>query len=95
VREAAERANVDLERIAVIASVQPRGFIPGAIAERLGLPRGRAITTYSEIAHVGACGPVFNLQRARARNLLPPGTMAALYAQGAGFTRAAVVLEVA
>lgn len=94
VREAAQRAGVDVERIAVLSSVQPRGFIAAAIAERLGLPRDRAVTTYEEIAHVGACGPVFNLHEARRQGRLTPGALVALYAQGAGFTRAAVVLEV-
>ncbi len=94
VREAAVRAQVEVERLQVLASVQPRGFLPGAIAERLGLPRSRAVTTYEDIAHVGVCGPLFNLARARMRGLLSPGTFVALYAQGAGFTRAAAVLEV-
>jgi 3-oxoacyl-[acyl-carrier-protein] synthase-3 len=94
VREAADRASVDVERISVLASVQPRGFIPHAIAERLGLPRDRAVTTYDEIAHVGVCGPVFNLVAARERGRLDEGTIVALYGQGAGFTRAAAMLEV-
>jgi 3-oxoacyl-[acyl-carrier-protein] synthase-3 len=94
IREVAERAGADVERIAALASVQPRGFLPGAIAERLGLARERAITTYGEIAHVGACGPVFNLERARKLGLLAPGALLAMYAQGSGFTRAAALLEV-
>jgi 3-oxoacyl-[acyl-carrier-protein] synthase-3 len=94
VREAAQRAGVDVERISVLSSVQPRGFIAAAIAERLGLARERAVTTYEEIAHVGACGPVFNLHAAKRLGLLVPGALVALYAQGAGFTRAAVMLEV-
>jgi 3-oxoacyl-[acyl-carrier-protein] synthase III len=94
VREVAARACVDVQRIGVLASVQPRGFVPGAIAEHLGLPRERAVATYGEIAHVGGCGPAFNLQRARALGLLAPGAIVALYAQGAGFTRAAALLEV-
>ena len=94
VREACARAGVDVERIDVLASVQPRGFLPGAMAERLGLPRSRAITTYEDIAHVGVCGPVFNLVKARELGLIRPGGLIALYAQGAGFTRAAAVLEV-
>jgi 3-oxoacyl-[acyl-carrier-protein] synthase-3 len=95
VREAAARASLEVKRIAVLASVQPRGFLPGAMAERLGLARERAVTTYDEIAHVGGCGPVFNLERARNLGLLPQGSIAALYAQGAGFTRAAALIEVA
>jgi 3-oxoacyl-[acyl-carrier-protein] synthase-3 len=94
VREAARRAGIDVERIAVLTSVQPRGFIAAAIAERLGLARDRAVTTYEDVAHVGACGPVFNLHAAKRLGLLVPGALVALYAQGAGFTRAAVMLEV-
>lgn len=93
VAEAAAKAGVDVERIAVLASVQPRGFMPAAIAERLGLPRERAVTTYERIAHVGVCGPVFNLQRARELGMLPSGSVVALYAQGAGFTRGAALFE--
>lgn len=95
VREACARASVDVERLDVLASVQPRGFLPGAMAERLGLPRSAAVTTYEDIAHVGVCGPVFNLARARELGRLEAGALVALYAQGAGFVRAAVLLEVA
>lgn len=93
VQKAAERAGVDVERLAALASVQPRGFIPGAIAERLGLPRDRAVTTYDTIAHVGACGPVMNLDASRRLGRLTPGALVAVYAQGAGFTRYAAILE--
>jgi 3-oxoacyl-[acyl-carrier-protein] synthase-3 len=94
IRAAAARATVDVERLAVLASVQPRSFIPPAIAERLGLARECAVTTYTQIAHVGACGPVFNLSAARAQGRLTPGALVALYGQGAGFTRAAAILQV-
>jgi 3-oxoacyl-[acyl-carrier-protein] synthase-3 len=91
--ECALRAGIPIDRIEVLASVQPRGFIPRAIAERLGLSRECAVTSYDEIAHVGACGPLFNLHKARAQGRLKPGAAIALYAQGAGFTRAAAMLE--
>jgi 3-oxoacyl-[acyl-carrier-protein] synthase-3 len=93
IRAAADRGSTPVARLGVIASVQPRGFIPGAIAERLGLPRSCAVTTYDTIAHLGACGPVFNLMRARDDDRTAPGTLVALYGQGAGFTRAAAILE--
>jgi 3-oxoacyl-[acyl-carrier-protein] synthase-3 len=93
IHECALRAGIPVDRIGVLASVQPRGFIPHAIAERLGLPRERAVTSYEEIAHVGACGPIFNLHKARREGRLRAGTVVALYAQGAGFTRAAALLE--
>jgi 3-oxoacyl-[acyl-carrier-protein] synthase III len=94
-REAAARANTDLARVTTVASVQPRGFLPAAIAEYAGLPRDAAVTTYAHIAHVGACGPVFNLARARDEGRLERGSLCALYAQGAGFTRAAAIFEAA
>jgi 3-oxoacyl-[acyl-carrier-protein] synthase-3 len=92
-REAAARSDVDLGRVTTVASVQPRGFLPAAIAEYAGLSRDSAVTTYAYIAHVGACGPVFNLARAREQGRLERGSLCALYAQGAGFTRAAAILE--
>jgi 3-oxoacyl-[acyl-carrier-protein] synthase-3 len=93
VHECALRAGIPVDRIGVLASVQPRGFIPGAIAERLGLEREVAVTSYDQIAHVGACGPIFNLHKARVQGRWLRGTAVALYAQGAGFTRAAALLE--
>jgi 3-oxoacyl-[acyl-carrier-protein] synthase-3 len=93
VGEAAAAAGIDVGRIAALASVQPRGFLPGAIAERAGIARERAVTTYRRIAHVGACGPVFNLAEARSIGLVKRGAWVALYGQGAGFTRSAAILE--
>lgn len=93
VRAAAERASVAVSDLGVVASVQPRGFIPPAIAERLGLSRACGITTYDRVAHLGACGPVFNLARARSLGRVPRGAFVAMYGQGAGFTRAAAILE--
>ncbi len=93
-REVAQQAGVDVERIGVFASVQPRGFLPGAIAGYAGLPRERAVTTYERIAHVGSCGPVFNMEQARTDARLGKGELIGLYGQGAGFTRAGALLEV-
>jgi 3-oxoacyl-[acyl-carrier-protein] synthase-3 len=93
IRAAAERGSTAVARLGVVASVQPRGFIPHAIAERLGLARSCAVSTYAEVAHLGACGPVFNLARARTAGRTPPGTLVAMYGQGSGFTRAAAILE--
>lgn len=92
-REAASLANIDVERVSVLASVQPRGFLPGAIAQQAGLASDRAVTTYERIAHVGACGPVFNLDEAHTQGRLTKGALVALYGQGAGFTRSAAILE--
>ncbi|MFT3922313.1 MAG: 3-oxoacyl-[acyl-carrier-protein] synthase III C-terminal domain-containing protein [Myxococcales bacterium] len=92
-REAAHAIGTDLERVSVLACVQPRGFLPGAIAEHAGLRRECAVTTYERIAHVGSCGPVFNLLESRRQGRLNRGDLVGLYGQGAGFTRAAALLE--
>jgi 3-oxoacyl-[acyl-carrier-protein] synthase III len=93
IRRAAQSAGIDVERIGALCAVQPRGFIPGAIAEHLGLRRECAVSTYQAVAHVGACGPVFNLLEARRRGMLSTGCVIAAYGQGAGFTRASALLE--
>ena len=92
--QAARMAGIAVGDLSVLATVQPRGFIPGAVAERLGLSRDCAVTTYEHIAHVGACGPVFNLGHASKSGRLTRGSKVGLYAQGASFTRAGAILEV-
>ena len=93
VREAAAIARVDVARIGFLACVQPRKWIPAAVAEVLDLPLDRAISTFDEYAHLGGCGPIVNLLAARREGKLTPGTLVALYAQGTGFTRAAALLD--
>jgi 3-oxoacyl-[acyl-carrier-protein] synthase III len=97
VTEAARRSDVPLSSIAAFVCVQPRGWIPSAIAETLGLPPSIAATTFHQLAHLGPCGPVTNLIEARRLGLLAPRggepALVAMYAQGAGFTRASVILR--
>jgi 3-oxoacyl-[acyl-carrier-protein] synthase III len=98
VREAVARAGVSLADIDVLCSVQPRRWIPSAIAEGLGLSPDVALQTFDELAHLGGCGAITNLMEARSRGRLerrPDGRspIACLYAQGAGFTRAAAIVR--
>lgn len=88
-----ERIGLPVSALAAVVSVQPRRWVPGAIAEALGLPAGRAPHTFDELAHLAAAGVVTNLIAARQRALLAPGSLVALYAQGAGFTRGATVVR--
>ena len=94
VAEVCSRAGVELHELAALLSVQPRGFIPRAIAERLGLASERGVQTYDQVAHIGACGPVFNAVKARSLGLFVPDAWLAMYAQGAGFSRMAALLQV-
>jgi 3-oxoacyl-[acyl-carrier-protein] synthase-3 len=91
VSETLERAGMSLDSVDVMASVQPRGWIPRAIVEALGASFS-APQTFDELAHLGGCGVVTNLIRAREAGELGPGCRSLLYAQGAGFTRAAAVV---
>jgi 3-oxoacyl-[acyl-carrier-protein] synthase III len=95
VREMMQGARLPVDRIGALASVQPRKWVPSAIAEALGLPPAIAPSTFEDYAHLGGCGVVTNLIAARSSGLVGKGSLTALYAQGAGFTRAAALLELA
>jgi 3-oxoacyl-[acyl-carrier-protein] synthase-3 len=95
VLEAVRKAAVDVERIDALVSVQPRSWVPVAIARCLGVSPDKAVCSYDDYAHLGACGPIVNLIRARARQRFATGGLVAMYAQGSGFSRGAVVLDMA
>jgi 3-oxoacyl-[acyl-carrier-protein] synthase-3 len=92
-REVSDVARMNVRDIDVLASVQPRGWIPTAMAEAAGARPESVVTTHDELAHLGACGVVTNLIAAREKGRLERGTRVALYGQGAGFTRAAAIVE--
>jgi len=93
VRALADKVGLDVSRIDVLASVQPRGFIPPAIARALGLSDDVAVTTYERRGHMGGTGPISNLLEARRRGRIVDASECVLYAQGAGFTRSAAWLS--
>ena len=93
IAEACSRAQVPVADLDVIACTQPRGWIPLAVAEALGLPHETAPETYERLAHLGASASVANLVEARERGMLRPGSLVAIYSQGAGFTRAAAIVR--
>lgn len=92
-KELCDQAGVDVERLALLASVEPRGWVPGAICQVLGLSASVAQSVYRTRGHLGACGPIANLEAASREGKLKNSGLAALYAQGAGFTRAGVLLQ--
>lgn len=93
VSRAAHDARIGDDEIAALCSVQPRGFIPDAIAERLNLCADSAPSTYERYGHIGASGVIANLIEARAQGLIKHGDHVALYGQGFGFTRTASILR--
>jgi 3-oxoacyl-[acyl-carrier-protein] synthase III len=90
--ELAVVSGVGVADFEVLATMQPRRWIPRAIVEALGT-RTAAPSTFDQLAHLGGCGVVVNLMEARKCGLLKPGTAVVLYAQGAGFTRAATLVR--
>lgn len=79
--------------IGVVLSVQPRKWVPEGIARALSLPSTTAVQTFEDYAHLGPCGIIANLEEAEKKSMLQPGTVVAMYAQGAGFCRASVIVE--
>lgn len=92
-REVCQRAGVDAERIDLLASVEPRGWVPVATARVLGLAPEAVLSVYETRGHLGACGPVANLALGQERGLTRRSGLLGLYGQGAGFTRAAALLR--
>jgi 3-oxoacyl-[acyl-carrier-protein] synthase III len=93
VSELARVAGFPVASIDVLSSVQPRRWVPLAIAEVLGLKADATVETYRRYGHLGGVGPVVNLIAARDAGKLTKGARVVLYAQGAGFTRAAAALS--
>lgn len=92
-REIMSKAEVRATDIDLFVSVQPRKWIPLCIAEGSGLSKNKTVETFDARAHLGACGPIVNLLEARRTGRLAPGARVAMYAQGAGLTRAAAIFE--
>jgi 3-oxoacyl-[acyl-carrier-protein] synthase-3 len=90
--ELAAATGLSVADFEVLATMQPRRWIPQAIVEALGT-RTAAPSTFDQFAHLGGCGVIVNLMMARDRGLLRPGSTVVLYAQGAGFTRAATLVR--
>jgi 3-oxoacyl-[acyl-carrier-protein] synthase III len=93
IREVCEKATQPVDRIDLIASVEPRGWVPRATAEVLGLSPEICSSVYETRGHLGACGPIANLDLAYRGRRTEAARLCALYAQGAGFTRAAALLR--
>lgn len=87
------KAGVDKERVGLLASAEPRGFIPKGILRVLGLPETIAASVYETRGHLGASGCIANLETSQRAGTTNGADVGVLYAQGAGFTRAAIALK--
>jgi len=93
VRSALAEAGMSASDLDFLVAVQPRKWVNTAITRLLGMPDAASIETYEKYGHIGCCGPVVNLMEAHNQNLIHPGDIVALYAQGAGFTRSATIVK--
>lgn len=93
-QELLQSAQADKKQIRCLASVEPRGWVPQAVSELLEFPDGVASGVYPRRGHLGACGPIANLEQALRQGKLNDEGLIVLYAQGAGFTRAGVLLRI-
>jgi 3-oxoacyl-[acyl-carrier-protein] synthase-3 len=86
-------ADVPVDALAAVATIQPFLWYAPAIADGLGLSPERVPTTFGTYAHLGGAGPIANLIEAQSRGLLEDGSCVALYAHGAGVTRYAALMR--
>jgi 3-oxoacyl-[acyl-carrier-protein] synthase-3 len=92
-RQVTASSGIDIERIGLLASNEPRSWMPKGMLRVLGLDESIAASIYEDKAHLGGCGCIANLEHAHRTGKTAGVDIAALYAQGAGFTRAAVLLD--
>lgn len=93
ISSALQEVGMSVKDLNFVVSVQPRKWINTAITRLLGMPDENSIETYEQYAHIGCCGPVVNLIEADLQGKIKKGDVVALYAQGAGFTRSASIIE--
>jgi 3-oxoacyl-[acyl-carrier-protein] synthase-3 len=93
IRGICDKAQVPIDALAAVASIQPAVWYQAAVADGLGISPERVPSTYARYAHLGAAGVVANLIEARSRGLLRDRAPVVLYAHGAGLTRYVALLR--
>lgn len=91
--EALDKISLTANSLDFFVSVNPRYWIPFGMVKNMGLTEDKTLSTFKKYGHFGGAGPWINLQEAEKTNRLKTGDIVGVYAQGAGFTRASVILE--
>ncbi len=92
-RQVVERAALRLRDVDLFVYHQANARILAAVADRLGLDRGRVFDCISGTGNTSAASVPLALVSAREQGLLRPGAKVVLGAVGAGLTWGAAVLE--
>jgi 3-oxoacyl-[acyl-carrier-protein] synthase-3 len=91
--EATDRAGIGVDEVDLFVYHQANARILAAVAEKLGLDRGRVIDCIDRYGNTSSATIPVALAEARDRDLLAPGDTVLLAAFGAGFTWGAGVIE--
>jgi 3-oxoacyl-[acyl-carrier-protein] synthase-3 len=84
-------AGLTMSDVALFVCNQSTGWFVDACRRALGLPGGRYVESFADVANINECALLHNLQRARAAGRLRDGDVVLFYSPAAGFTRTAIV----
>jgi 3-oxoacyl-[acyl-carrier-protein] synthase-3 len=93
IRQLCAESAVEIDTVSAIGLIQTMTWFRDAVADGLGFSPERIPSTYDRYAYVGGAGIVANLLEARRLGLLHDGARVLLYANGAGVTRYAALLN--
>ncbi|HEY1689807.1 MAG TPA: beta-ketoacyl-ACP synthase 3 [Solirubrobacteraceae bacterium] len=88
-----ERAGLALQDVDLFVYHQANSRILGAVADRLGVSRGRVLDCIAQTGNTSAASVPLALAHARENGLLQPGMRIVIGAVGAGLTWGAAVVE--
>jgi len=93
VRAVTASAGIALDDLDLVVAHQANGRILEAVAERLGLPRGRLFTNVARLGNTSAASIPLALADAQAQGVLAEGDAVVLTAFGSGFTWGGAVVR--
>lgn len=92
-RQVLERAGLELQDIDLFVYHQANSRILGAVADRLGISRGKVLDCIAQTGNTSAASVPLALAHARESGVLVPGMRIVIGAVGAGLTWGAAVVE--
>ena len=91
--DALAAAETTIDQIDWFVCNQSVGWFVDACRKELGIPAEKAISTFPEVANIGATAIVYNLAELKKRERLKKGHRVLMYSPGGGFTRSAAVIR--
>jgi 3-oxoacyl-[acyl-carrier-protein] synthase III len=88
---ALQRAGLAIDDVSLFLCNQSVSWFVGACRRGLGLPADKALSSFEEVANIGAAAILHNLSIVRKQGRVQAGDVILMYAPAAGFTRTAVV----